>query len=446
MYNILTLITYIFDLFILYTFLNQILVNKKENINPRIFWGCFILVEVLIFANEIATSGLSDNAAALITNLLSLFTTFGLTLLYNASMKHRIFVSLSFQVFATLGECLFTFMVRAINPSIFEADKYKLITIMNFGSKIVLYLFVLICTLFWKKRIRKLNTLPYNLLLFTTPFISLVIIIYYPLRNILDSGGVSFFVIVYIALTMLNIVNYILLERVFNMMEYKVKCNTLEQQIQYQQDKYTQLGTAYRSNRSIIHDMKKHYFAISEYIKNKEYDKLLSYMDIAINNLEANYASINTGNLVIDSFVSNFKKIAEYNHIVFTENISVDANKIPITDYDLCVILGNLLDNSFNACSRSSVPDRQIHLDIYSNTNDTFLIHTSNSYTPMPPGSGSYISTLDHGYGMENIRNIVEANHGVFQFSEKDLFEVALVIPVLDAKKRMHPPAKLNNY
>ena len=64
MYNILTLITYIFDLFILYTFLNQILVNKKENINPRIFWGCFILVEVLIFANEIATSGLSINAAA----------------------------------------------------------------------------------------------------------------------------------------------------------------------------------------------------------------------------------------------------------------------------------------------------------------------------------------------------------------------------------------------
>jgi hypothetical protein len=165
MYNILTLITYIFDLFILYTFLNQILVNKKENINPRIFWGCFILVEVLIFTNEIATSGLSNNAAALITNLLSLFTTFGLTLLYNASMKHRIFVSLSFQVFATLGESLFTFMVRAINPSIFEADKYKLITIMNFGSKIVLYLFVLICTLFWKKRIRKLNTLPYNILL-----------------------------------------------------------------------------------------------------------------------------------------------------------------------------------------------------------------------------------------------------------------------------------------
>lgn len=42
--------------------------------------------------------------------------------------------------------------------------------------------------------------------------------------------------------------------------------------------------------------------------------------------------------------------------------------------------------------------------------------------------------------------NIVEANHGVFQFSEKDFFEVALVIPVLDAKKRMHPPAKLNKY
>ena len=337
-------------------------------------------------------------------------------------------------------------MVRTINPSIFEADKYKLITVMNFGSKIVLYLFVLICTLFWKKRIRKLNALPYNLLLFTTPFISLVIIIYYPLRSILDSGSVSFFVIVYIALTVLNIVNYILLERVFNMMEYKVKCNTLEQQIQYQQDKYTQLGTAYRSNRSIIHDMKKHYFTISEYIKNKEYDKLLSYMDIAINNLEANYASINTGNLVIDSFVSNFKKISEYNHIVFTENISVDANKIPITDYDLCVILGNLLDNSFNACSKASTPDRRIHLDIYSNANDTFLIHTSNSYTPTPPGSGSYASTLDHGYGMENIRNIVEANHGVFQFSEKDLFEVALVIPVLDAKKRMHPPVKLNKY
>jgi hypothetical protein len=345
-----------------------------------------------------------------------------------------------------LGEAFFTFIVQTINPSIFDLDKNKLIIIMNFGSKIILYIFVLICGLFWKKRISKFGTLPYNILLFSTPVISLVIILYNSLQAVVASENTSFFMLLYIALTLLNIINYILLERIFNTIELTIKCNTLEQQMQYQQDKYTQLGTAYKSNRSIIHDMKKHYFAISEYIKNQEYDKLQSYMDIAMDTLEANYASINTGNLVIDSFVSNFKNISESNGISFTENISVDANKIPVNDYDLCVILGNLLDNSFNSCTKITTPNKRIHLDILINDNDTFILHTKNSYanTESAPKT-SFEYSLNHGYGLENIKNVVEANKGIFKYSKEEYFEVVIVIPIINATKQFHPVVTKNS-
>ena len=48
----------------------------------------------------------------------------------------------------------------------------------------------------------------------------------------------------------------------------------MEDQIRFQKEKYEQLSESYRQSRRIIHDLKKQYFCINEYVDNKEYDKL----------------------------------------------------------------------------------------------------------------------------------------------------------------------------
>ncbi len=129
--------------------------------------------------------------------------------------------------------------------------------------------------------------------------------------------------------------------------------------------------------------------------------------------IEDTYTEINTGNLVIGAFVSNFKNIAETNGISFSPTLKIDANRIPINDYDLCVILGNLLDNSFNACRKNAAGHNYIALTISVNENDIFYIHIENTYDPAEEcASRPKTDFLKHGYGMDNIETIVEKNHG----------------------------------
>ena len=46
----------------------------------------------------------------------------------------------------------------------------------------------------------------------------------------------------------------------------------------------------------------------------------------------------------------------------------------------------------------------------------------------------------EHGYGIANIRNIVEKYHGFIKYEFGDLFSMDIIIPIIDVKKRLHPP------
>lgn len=435
-----TLLTYFFDLFITISFMNGILNKKKENISNIIFFLSFIIMELILFANEYITQNMPDGPALITTTLVSLVTTFALSYLYNAPLRHKIFVTATFQILAMFGEYLFTIIIKITHPEIFSISKASLNILMNFGSKVFFFLLTLICVLFWNKRSHK-YTIQYNLLLFSTPLISMLIMLSTPLEDIAVDNNQRFFLIIYTSLAILNIVNFLLLEKTFSQAKNEYKLQQIEQQVIFQKEKYIQLSTAYKVNRSVLHDTKKHYFAIQEYINQKEYNKLQDYLLIAIEHMENSYASINTGNLVIDSFVSNFEKVTENNSIPFNFDISVDPNRIPINDYDLCVILGNLLDNSFNACKKNYEDPNRIILEMSINENDTFLIFIANTYKTDLSNKSQDDLLFEHGYGLDNIRKIVEENHGMIKINPSDYFEITIILPIIDIKKRIHPPS-----
>ena len=80
----------------------------------------------------------------------------------------------------------------------------------------------------------------------------------------------------------MNITVYLLIEKIKSINELEHNYQNMEQQMKFQREKYVQLGSYYKSMRSILHDMKNHYFTITNYIENEEYDKLQDYMKDAI--------------------------------------------------------------------------------------------------------------------------------------------------------------------
>lgn len=437
MFLLANIFTYIFDLFILVVFINNLLGTRKPHISRIIVYSSFVAAELTLFVNDYFTRTVEPTLSLIICVGISFLTTLMITLFYQSSLQRRFLATTIFQIIALFGEYAFTGVITKLYPEIYEFSYRELSIIMNLGSKLVLFVIVLLLSTIFSKEYRsaKLN---HALLVFTTPLITVIIMFFTPLREMSQNNNRTFFTCLYICLALLNIVNYVLIHYDYRQSINQFRLKQSEALIQFQQDNYKKLSSAYKANRSLIHDTKKHYFVIKKYIENQEYTKLLSYLDITISNMEQTYSEINTGNLVIDSFATNFMGQCAERKIDFSTDLSIDCNRIPISDYELCTILGNLLDNAINACTLNSTMHNYIRLTITITDNDIFYIQTVNTYNheiKETPKDNDIFSK--HGYGLKNIRETVEQNNGVINITKEETFCVDIVIPITKDKQRI---------
>ena len=440
LHDLMILIIYLLDLFIKMTFLDGIFGKSRRKFPLIPYLIILTAAEFLPHINGLFTiPAFSDTSfpvsATVITHLASMLVFILLTLLYDTMWSMRIFTSVFFFLLLFMKEPLFTLLVQCINTELLEISNRYLLVYTDFGSTLILFLLTLVVITFWKMREHNPEPLSYNILLFMVPLFTLIILVAMPLKSILITGNqtsnTSFFCLLFGAVTMINITNYLLIEKIRNINELRNNYQNMEQQMRFQREKYVQLGSYYKSTRSILHDMKNHYFAIEKYIENEEYDRLQDYMKEAIQKMESCYAGVNTGNLVIDAFLNHFKMLSETEHITFCEDVSIIPDKVPLSDYDLCVVIGNLMDNAYNAVSKVSDREKIVNIHISMNDSDSFIIFIKNTYdsNAMIHKSDDY----EHGYGLSNIEKIVNNYHGVMQYQNDDYFAVTIVIPVLPA-------------
>lgn len=119
--------------------------------------------------------------------------------------------------------------------------------------------------------------------------------------------------------------------------------------------------------------------------------------------------------------------------VSFKHKIQINKEKILVDHYDLSVILGNLLDNAMEACEKiSDLEARHIEVDILT-TDAGFMIHVANSAKQGVPDMDGITDKEDkqkHGYGISNIRAVVEKYDGIFQMERKEAsFEATVILP-----------------
>ena len=423
----LDIITSIFDMFTLYIFLNNVLHKRKAFVTKWMLALAYIFMEIIINVRYLVfvTNIENKNLNILYNFSFSFVTTFLLTLIYDDSFIHKLFASLIFQICVLLGSKSSTVIVLFFNPDFLNDIDQNTITVMSFFSCFLTLFYVLLILVYWKKKFAHYLS-HYNILVFIIPVFSLVVPLILSVYNV-HSYNSTLLVVLYSILALFNIVNFILVEHTFKNNEFKLKTQQLEQQIDFQKKKYKQLSTLYKTTRKVVHDVKKHYFAIGEYIKNQEYNKLNNYIDFAINDLESTYAYFNSGNLVIDSFLTNYKSQFEQAKVSFDANLDLDYNKIPVEDYDICIILGNILDNGLNATSKIN-NNAIFQIDIYIEKNNKFIIYSKNTYDHSLLDSNK--DDLSHGYGLEIIQNTVEKYQGAMTINKEPYYELCIVIPI----------------
>ena len=91
-------------------------------------------------------------------------------------------------------------------------------------------------------------------------------------------------------------------------------------------------------------------------------------------------------------------------------------DQMPLTDVELCTVLGNLLDNAVEACSRQKQRGAP-RFHCRRNQRQYVLLKIENTYDGLTLQEGkTFLSrkgtSADHGIGLSSVRKIIESHGG----------------------------------
>ena len=129
--------------------------------------------------------------------------------------------------------------------------------------------------------------------------------------------------------------------------------------------------------------------------------------------------------------------MAAYQYDINFDTTIADSLQFMSAD-DICVLLGNLLDNAISAARQTDA--KQINLNIQ--PQDTYVsIVLANSIKADILADNPTLETTKqkkngHGYGIKNIRKVVQKYHGLIRFYEDSGMFISdillLTIPMLE--------------
>lgn len=189
----------------------------------------------------------------------------------------------------------------------------------------------------------------------------------------------------------------------------------------------------YRQMRGVKHDLKHHIQTMKAHLIMNQYKELEEYLNELDEDLDIVDTVIKTGNIRIDAVLNSKLAVARARGININAKAIVPA-ELEINEVDICVIIGNLLDNAIEACEKEKEKDKQfirVYIDILK---QQLYIYISNSMTnDIQKSGGRYITTKDgsHGFGLLRIDRVVKKYGGYLNRQyEEGVFATEIMLPL----------------
>ncbi len=188
----------------------------------------------------------------------------------------------------------------------------------------------------------------------------------------------------------------------------------------------------YRTMRGWRHDYHNHMQTIKAFLALNQIDEIPRYLDQLEADLDSIDIAVQTGNVSIDAILSSKVAMARKKKIDVNVKAKV-PDRLTVNEVDLCVIIGNLLDNAMESCERVKEKNKFIRIYIgvwkeqlyISITNATCEVRRKKIY--------EFISLKgeNHGHGLRRIDSITEKYNGfINRRNEPGVFATEVMLPL----------------
>lgn len=236
---------------------------------------------------------------------------------------------------------------------------------------------------------------------------------------------------VVILFSILCIIGFFLLRRtLYNVIDRRIErfqCELIEKQVR-------EIQNMYRQVRGWRHDYRNHINNMKIQLSQENYDGLSDYLNELADDLDTVDTVIKTGNVMADAILNSKLNIAEKMNVQLNVKANVPET-LPMSDVELCSVLGNMLDNAVEACG--TLPEEERFMRVYiGKLKGQLYLSVQNSAGKVRKEKGSYLSTKEgeHGYGLFRIDRVAKKYGGyVNRQNEEGVFATEIMIPLQTA-------------
>ena len=197
---------------------------------------------------------------------------------------------------------------------------------------------------------------------------------------------------------------------------------------------FNEVENVYKQMRGWRHDYHNHIQVMKAYLslgKYEDMDKYLSELHKDLTNIDT---VIKTGNIMVDAILNSKLSIAISNDIKINAKATVPKD-LKILDMDLCVIIGNLMDNAMEATMKlENLDERFIRIYIREMKSQLYISITNSVGGEVKKINLEYLTTklgINHGFGLKRVDSIVKKYNGfINRQNEEGVFATEIILPI----------------
>lgn len=193
-----------------------------------------------------------------------------------------------------------------------------------------------------------------------------------------------------------------------------------------------EVESMYKKMRGWRHDYHNHIQALQASMELGNYDEVNKYLRELNDDLTTVDVTVKTGRIMVDAILNGKMNIAAQNNIPVNVKAKI-PDGTPVSDVDLCIIIGNLLDNAIE--ENKKLPWENRFLRIYIGQKNTqFYLAFTNAAGKKQQRRGSLFPSSkgkEHGFGLGRVQSIVKKHGGLFSADSEDGgFTAEILIPL----------------
>lgn len=406
---------------ILKDFFDIFLFNRySESVKQYSIWGLYFFIDMII------------SHCFSIKSIDNIFYTFVLLsffciIIYNGTVKYILFLVLFIICVGVISEMLVGFLTRVL----FSTDQLANASLLGSAcSKIVILVITRIIKIFNFSESKDFS--------FTNCLASAVITVgsLYIIYNLyvlnLNEPVLLGSILSSVIILLLNVICFKMFDKIAADTEIHLKNDIYKQTLDIYKRELEERAALNKRISKVQHDIKNHYIALEKLAVNKEYNRVLEYIrELSTNNILKPISVC--GNMLVDGLLTNKIDVAEKYEIEVSCKIEIPTT-LPFDDIDLCIIMGNALDNAISGAKNAKTKK---NIKIFMKfKHGNFVLKVMNSFdstTTIWSSDGKKLITSkrdkkNHGMGISLIEETALKYNGIVKIKTEDSFFMLSVL------------------